>query len=406
MSVAASAQTITHFSYASHTESWQQFLREAAKKFEEQTGIVVEVVTSTGNYPEQVQVMIAGGTPPDVTDFHPMIGAPLIQQGLFEDLRPYVDRSGIDLTQYPPVAIEGVTDPSGVMWGFPMSVFPVVTFFNHDLFEEAGLVNPVALGDNWTWETFRESARRLTVDTNGDGNPDQWGSDPRIAARWEQWVHQAGGQWFDRLVFPTESQFNSAEVLEAVRFVTQLMHEDRVVAPTAAQNYLFNGNGNVGMSTVDGPGLIGTYMQDIPFRWDVALQPHGPANRAARVNPDGFQILKSSENKDAAWRWIEFLVGNLESHRDFAAITGRIPSLRDAMIEYDRVPLTMPPNWMAFIETAFDPNGYAAYVIPATVQSAINSAMAQVWNGNTPPEEALEQLHSVVNALLAEEQAK
>ncbi len=401
VSFSVSAQSVTHLTNASHSESWLNHLKAMAEEFKEQTGISVEVRQSTGNYAEQVLVMRAGGVIPDVTDFSPVAGASLIESELFEDLRPYAERSGLDLTQFPTIAVDGVTSPRGTLWSFPVSVYPVVTFFNGDLFQNAGLVNPIDLGEDWTWETFRESSRLLTVDKDGDANSDQWGVE-RLTSRWEQWVHQAGGQLFDRLILPTESRLNSSEILETARFLAGLSVDDQVVAPSGSAYLFRSGNGNVAMTTVDGPGIIGTFLQDISFEWDIARQPRGPVNRSAQVSPDGFQILKESGNKDAAWRWVHFLVGNVENQVRFAATTGRVPSMRQAMLQYDQVPLTLPANWMAFIDTAFDPDGFAAYVVPSDIRSTITSTMNTVWRGERSPEEALEQLHDLVNAMLAE----
>ncbi len=393
------AQEITHYTYSGHGEKWLEHLENMAEEFRQETGIHVNVIQSSGNYTEQTLVMISGGVAPDVTDFHPMIGATLIKEELFENLQPYVDRSGLDLSLFPPVTVAGVTAPNGTLWGIPISIYPVTTFFNRDMFAAAGLTDPIRLGDDWTWETFRESARHLTVDRNGDGSPDQYGTERRITARWEQQVHQAGGQWFDRLVFPTESRLNSPEVLEAVRFFAGLINDDRVAAPSGYT--IWPPAANVAITLVDGPGVVGTRWQESPVDWDIALQPRGSASRAARVNPDGFQILKDSTNKEAAWRWIHFLVGDVERQVRFSATTGRLPSLRDAMLRYDEIPLDLPSNWMAFIDTAFDPDGYAAYVVPSEVTAAMNPTINRIWNGELAPEAGLQQAHDVVNSILA-----
>lgn len=71
------------------------------------------------------------------------------------------------------------------------------------------------------------------------------------------------------------------------------------------------------------------------------------------------------------------------------------------MVRYDRVPLKLPPNWMAFIDTAFDPDGFAAYVVPAPVRNTVTSMMNAVWRGEKSPEEALTQLDEIVNAMLS-----
>ena len=117
--------------------------------------------------------------------------------------------------------------------------------------------------------------------------------------------------------------------------------------------------GTCGFAVVDGPGSISSY-QHVGFRWDIAIQPKGPVSRAARVNPDGFQIVSHSPHKEEAWLWIRQLTGSVESQMELARISGRMPSLREAMIRYTRMTgITMPDNWQALIETAFDPDGYA-----------------------------------------------
>ena len=212
------AVRLTHFMYDGHAAKWQEYLEVMASRFKAETGIDVEVVLSSGGASgmrSKLLVMIAGGTPPDVTDCHPVIAAPLIAQGVFEDLRPYVARDKFPLERIPPVAVEGMSTPDGQLWGIPVSVYPVVTFFNVDAFAQYGVANPRELGADWTWETVEAAARRLTIDADGDGVPEFWGTD-RISARWEMQVHQAGGQLYDRIVYPTKSQFNTAPVLRAV----------------------------------------------------------------------------------------------------------------------------------------------------------------------------------------------
>ena len=47
-----------------------------------------------------------------------------------------------------------------------------------------------------------------------------------------------------------------------------------------------------------------------------------------------------------------------------------MPSLREAMVRYPRLgtDIKLPDNWQAMIETAFDTDGYAAYVVPQSTQ--------------------------------------
>lgn len=393
---AAQSNTIVHLTYASHATEWSDYLQQMAKRFEEETGIRVQVEIGPGGaaYREQVLVRTAGGVPPDVMDFNPGQAAMLIQDNLFVDLRPYIKRYRVDLSQYPPVGIQGMTALDGTIWGIPMSIFPVPVYFNADMFAEAGLLNPNELGDDWTWETYLQSARRLTI-RHGDGPATQSGTiDTRF--RWEMLIHQAGGQAYDRHFFPTESRLNTQEVLTAFNFRHTLWQEGLIATSGGVWN------GNVALTMIDGPTIINRW-QDA-FQLDAARQPLGPASRASVVNPDGFQIHADSQKKEQAWQWIHYLTTDVQRQVEFSVITGRLPSLREAMLRYNEMPRRLTPNWYALIETAFDPDAYVPYVVPnAAVTSALNSQFAQIWSGEVAPAIALQQAHEVVSALLREQ---
>lgn len=393
---------ITHFMYEGHGSKWQEYLELMAERFEASTGITVGVVLSSGGIGglrTKLLTMVAGGVAPDVTDTHPMMAAPLIAQGIFEDLTPYIKRDKFPLERIPPVAVDGVRTPDNQMWGIPVSVYPVVTFFNIDIFAQQGLPNPRELGAGWTWESLASTAKRLTRDTDGDGAPEIYGT-VRATSRWEMQVHQAGGQLYDRIVYPTKSQFNSPSVLHAVEFLQKLYVDDIATNNSTYDVY----KGNAGFSVVDGPGFIGPYYQNVSFSWDIAGQPKGPTSRAARVNPDGFQVVAQSNHRDEAWQWVRFLTADTENQLEMARITGRLPSLKEAMIRYPKVggSLTLPNNWQAMIETAFDPTGYAAYVVPNATQidAVVNPIMGRIWNGQMAAATGLQQIHDLLASLL------
>lgn len=389
----AESDPIVHFTYASHHQEWADFLNVMAERFEAKTGIKVEVEVgpSGGAYREQVLVRTAGGMAPDVTDFNPGQAAFLIENGMFEDLRPYVERDGLDMSQFPPVAIEGMTAPDGTMWGLPMGLFPISVYFNVDMFAQAGIANPKELGEDWTWETYLESAQRLTL-TDADGNVLQFGTiDPRY--RWQILVHQAGGSVYDRQAFPSESWFNTPEVLEAVEFRQALWHAGTI------SNHGGVWNGAAAISMVDGPTVFNRQVGD--FEMDVALMARGPASRSTLVNPDGFQIHQDSTNKEAAWQWIRFLVTEIENQMEFAAITGRLPSQRDAMVRYHEIPRALPVNWYSIIEATFDPAAHAPYVVPnLEMTSVVDQVMNRIWRGEVAPQVGLEQIHEQLVVLL------
>ncbi len=58
------------------------------------------------------------------------------------------------------------------MYAFPYAWVTTVLYYNKDMFDKAQLAYP---NDKWTWDDFLSAAKKLTLDTNGDGKTDQWG---------------------------------------------------------------------------------------------------------------------------------------------------------------------------------------------------------------------------------------
>ena len=94
----------------------------------------------------------------------------------------------------------------------PQNISSLVVYYNQDLFTAAGVAYPP---DSWAWDEFLAMARALTLDTDGDGQVDQYGlgvepSLYRLAA----FIWQNGGPLVDDLARPsrlTVTRFPFAE---------------------------------------------------------------------------------------------------------------------------------------------------------------------------------------------------
>lgn len=106
--------------------------------------------------------------------------------------------------------------------------------YNRDMFKKAGLATPNELqtADEWTWQAMREAAIKLTQDTDGDGQIDQWG----VGGRLEPWpieqemaVYSNDGgilkEKNGRVVFALTDE----DALEALRMWRDLAKVDEVV---------------------------------------------------------------------------------------------------------------------------------------------------------------------------------
>lgn len=96
-------------------------------------------------------------------------------------IRP-LDKSRFDFSQAPFVGADKLllSKYNGELYSVSAtngSSLGVVTVYNKTLFENAGLKTPLELykSGQWNWNTFREAARNLSQDTNGDGKNDIFG---------------------------------------------------------------------------------------------------------------------------------------------------------------------------------------------------------------------------------------
>ena len=56
-------------------------------------------------------------------------------------------------------------------------------YYNKDMFDKYKLPYP---DETWDWDKYLEVAKKLTLDTNGDGQIDQWGT--TLDMRWQDYV--------------------------------------------------------------------------------------------------------------------------------------------------------------------------------------------------------------------------
>jgi multiple sugar transport system substrate-binding protein len=77
------------------------------------------------------------------------------------------------------------------VYAFPKGFSPMVMYYNRAMFDRAKVPYP---SDGWTQAEFLQTAKALTRDTNGDGQPDEWGAVVlRLFYEWQAWVWSAGG---------------------------------------------------------------------------------------------------------------------------------------------------------------------------------------------------------------------
>ncbi|WP_373527503.1 ABC transporter substrate-binding protein [Nostoc sp.] len=116
----------------------------------------------------KILAAVVGNAPPDLLWYNPTIAGQLVELGAILPLDEMLDKSPIkaeiDPTLYTSMKY------NGKIWSVPFATNNVGIFYRPSLFKAAGITELPR-----TWQEFRQVAKKLTRDTNGDGQTDQYG---------------------------------------------------------------------------------------------------------------------------------------------------------------------------------------------------------------------------------------
>lgn len=404
LAVSASFATIAHaaditFSlWGSPQEGavWQK-IAEAFEAEHPDINVNIEVADWDG-YWEKLRVQISGGTPPDVFAMDAPLYPDWQSRGVLLNLQPYLDAEPAILDGIYPITLEAYKTPDG-MFGLPRDFQTIVLFYNKDMFDAAGVAYPTA---DWTWDDFREAAKTLTVDKDGDGTTDQWGAWSEVydmEPLWGPVVWSHGGQIVD--VEAGETLIDSPEALAGFEFIRSVWLDDKSM-PTSEQLQQYGWDGL--LAKVAAMGFSGHW--SVPdyagagLNLGVVSVPAGPAGRKTMVNSAGFVISANTPNPVAAWEFVKYATSEA-GQTELAKIGLAIP-IRESVTSSD-----------AYLgqEAKIDHKVFVEALEYATVKpsfkgyeewsGAVGDALSLAWTEGVPLEDALAEAVEFGNDALA-----
>ena len=269
--------------------------------------IDVEVKVSDWDaYWTGLQTSIAGGDAPDVYAMDGAYFPDFQSRGALLDLKPYIDRDGFDVAALADASLAFFTTPDGGQYGLPRDLNVVGLYYNKAMFDAANLPYP---DETWTWDTLIDVGKQLTIDENGDGEPEQWGfytETSDMENYWSELVWQNGGDIVsaDR----TQTLLGSDEAVAGLQFLQDLIYTHKIL-PSAAitQGSDFFEAGRAAMES-NGSWLVPTHLA-AGIDFGIAPLPAGAAGQATSLNPTGAVVSASTKNPDASWEFVNWLVG-------------------------------------------------------------------------------------------------
>lgn len=109
----------------------------------ENPDIKIEPIASPyAEHHTKLLTMVAGGDAPDVMRVDSYFFQDFVERGILRTIDQFVEGdNGIDMSKYYPISLND-SIYNGKLYGLPWSSAPYYTFYNIDLFEQAGLASP------------------------------------------------------------------------------------------------------------------------------------------------------------------------------------------------------------------------------------------------------------------------
>ena len=343
-----------------------------------QAGVDIEVRPSA--FPPQILLWTASGDAPDIALIQPERIGSIAYQDVLEDLRPWVERSGLDMEAWLPTAREAM-EYRGRWIGLPAYVVNYTYAYNTALMQQRGLVPP-AVNEWVTWETVLANARKATYDQDGDGVPEVIGF--VNGATFEQFlplVRQAGGDFFSDDLMVT---LNTPAVHEAVEFVLRMNQEG-----IHSDNRTLFWTGAAATERLGSWEVRRLLTNDISAGAAAGIQ-HARKSDVAYVTM--WTMLKDAKNKEAAWRFLTCLM-TPESQNEVVK-RGTIPMRRDVDVQL----AAMPELFQGFLNTLEFSGNYPYHPEADHVRNEFNARTAGMFTGEAAPASVLSELERTLNA--------
>lgn len=281
-----------------------------------------------GNYRELFEKLMGAAKAnqlPTLTQIYSNRLSWYVDKGLVEDLDKYMENELVGFTEeeikdYPEMFLEdGVWDNSH--YAMPFNKSQMVMYYNRGMFEKEGIQVPK------TWEEWEDAAKKLTKDTDGDGEPDVYGLvfANNISTDISLWLKQAGGMtmsdeegvlWFD-----------TPETKDAIEYLNGLMQSK--VARLAGEDKHSNvpvSQGRAAMC-VASTSAISSVKRDTPSDMDIFAAPlPGYKNDSQVYYGTNLAMYNTgtSQEKLAGWMLMKYLT-TPENTAFFAQNTGYLP---------------------------------------------------------------------------------
>ena len=355
----------------------------------------------------KIMTAIAGNRPPDLMWWGPQATGFLARSGALLSVQDFIDG---DPHFAPADVYEQLWDlckHKGIIYAVPFDTNNLALYYNLDHFKQAD-IDPHQIQ---TWQDLLTAARRLTIDTDGDGRPERYGFQvPLGNSEWTVWtwqtfLWQAGGEFLSS--DGKRAAFDSDAGVAALKFWVDMVHKHRVAnfsEPGAGYKVDAFIAGHISMM-INGPWnfrVLKEAEEKNNLRYGAVFLPRNP-HTATNTGGENLYIFKSEALREkAAWKFAKFILSP-EFQTDWAIQTGYLPVNRKVRKQPAyRQFLKQHP----FIQTFVDqiPYGRARPTIPEYTQisSKLGKQIEMALYQKASPRKTLRVAAAFANDVLTE----
>ena len=258
-----------------------------------------------GDYFTKLAALWAGGDSAVIPDVLFLWPTPkYAAEGVLENLDPWIEKAGYNLDDYWPALLESASY-DGSVYGFPRDIGFSVLYYNKDLFDAAGVEYPTA---EWTWDDLTAAAEALTV-VDANGRVTQHGL-AMEGGKYAEWVNQNMGGILDDMRNPSICTMDQPEAMAGIQFFGDLMNNgyamrDADLSQAGGDASVFQ-SGQAAMIIQNSSRISGFNAADMNYDVAVVPIPEG-GQRWASAGRAAWVMSSGSDNKDAAWTFLEWL---------------------------------------------------------------------------------------------------
>jgi multiple sugar transport system substrate-binding protein len=345
---------------------------------------------------EKLNVVLTGGTPPDVVTVDMTWIPRFASLGAFADLKPLSGGmlNGVPWADaYTAGALKAITYNDQIISAlYDFDTYAL--YYRNDLFEQKGIKVPT------NWDELMTAAKALQ---EGEQYYYEFDADTFHGS---QWIYENGGA----LLSPDNKTvvFNSPEAVEGITFDASLLQEGVAIDWTSDQGERIQGvkDGRIAMFS-DGPyymGIMKSAAPEMAGQWRVATHPYNK-QPGSYLGGTGLAIPTGSTQQEAAWEFIQYAM-ELENQIGVYTLAGAAPALKSALsspeVNVEDPYFGGQKAFSVFLQTMETAIPFPYVDDWSAIDEAFTNAMQQIALGELSVQEALDQAAATAQEALNE----